>query len=267
MTPESDGGTVVDDGAVDERSSSPQTTVTVLRAALTELRRDPRLLGPFAVAGFLVALADWLRQWDPIPVATPNWMVETVSLQYSVFPRGTARTGRRIGAVVDLELPYLLGVVALETAVLLAIGAAGWLTMTRALDGQRDRGSLARYLAVLVTVTVVLGVFGPAEFSPGSVPLGLLVVFAISFVVVSLFPFPGYLAVGLGVPAALRASVATARGQRFRLFGLVLAFGLAVWGLALVPVAGGFLSTALVAPVQAVSIAVLLRQSGPVSAE
>ncbi|WP_018257633.1 hypothetical protein [Halomicrobium katesii] len=260
MTTASDGGTVGDDGAVDERSS-PQPTASVLRAALTELQRDPRLLAPFAVAGLLVALVDWLRQRDPISVVTPHWMDQTVSLQYSVFPRGTARTSRSVGALVDLELPSLLGAVALEAVVPLAVGTAGWLTMTRVLDRDSGRASLGRYLAVLASLTVPLRLFAPVQFSPDSVPLILLSLVVLSLVLVSLFALPGYLAAGYGVLRALGASAATARGRRLQLFGLVLTFGLAAWGMARVPVAGGFLSTALVAPVQAVSIAVLVRGS------
>ncbi|ACV47855.1 MULTISPECIES: hypothetical protein [Halomicrobium] len=259
MTTESDGGTVGDDGAAGGGSSAPRTTATMLRAAVTEIRRDPWLLCPFAVAGLLVALVDWLRQRDPISVVTPHWMDQTVSLQYSVFPRGTARTSRSVGALVDLELPSLLGAVALEAVVPLAVGTAGWVTMTRVLDRDSGRASLGRYLAALASLTVTLRLFAPVRFSPDSVPLILLSLVVLSLVLVSLFALPGYLAAGYGVLHALGASAATARGQRLQLFGLVLTFGLAAWGLARVPVAGGFLSTAVVAPVQAVSIAVLVR--------
>jgi len=101
------------------------TATDVLRAVGRRLRADPVLCVPFVVAGVVVGLADWIRLRDPLPAGTPVWTGETVSVQYSLFPSGTARATRELGALVDLRLPYLLGGVALEAVVPLAVGTAG----------------------------------------------------------------------------------------------------------------------------------------------
>jgi len=257
MNREPDGVTIVSGESSD--AQHPTTVVSVLRAALGEVSRDPALVGPFVVVGVLVSLADWLRRWDPIPAGTPGWRADTASLQYSIFPQGVARTDRYVGALVDLELAYFLGAVTLELMVTLAIGVAGWLTIRRTLDADAGVGSLGRYLGVFAALTLPSALVGQVEFTPGSLPLTLLVFVVAALVLVSLFPLPGYLAAGHDIVTALRESITTASGKRTQLFGLVLVFGLGAWGLALVPVAGGFLSTAISAPFQAVTVAVVVR--------
>ncbi|MFC6765576.1 hypothetical protein [Natrinema soli] len=237
-------------------------TVAVLRATSARIRRDPVLVVPFVVAGLLVALTDRLRQWDPIPATTPDSFGQTISVQYSVFPRGIPRTIRRIGAFIDLELPFLVGAVALELVVVLAIGIAGWVTITRALNAERRLDSLARYLGLLSVTALLPRLFGSPTLEIGSLPLGVLAIVVAALVGIHLFLFPGYVAAGESFATALQRSVRDPRGRRSAVFWLIVLFGFAAWGLAQVPVAGGFLSTAVVAPVQAVSIAVLIGDAG-----
>lgn len=260
MMTEPDDGTTADSPA----GSSPDTSVTVgtvLKTASAHIRHDPVLIVPFAVVGLLVALADWLRKWDPLPVATPDAFGQTVSVQYSVFPMGTARTVRRVGALVDLQIPYFFGAVALELLVLLAVGLAGWLTITRALGAERRLDSLARYLGVLSAVAILFRVLGSSTITTDSLLLGALAFFAVYLVLVHLFLFPGCLVAGSQFTTALRESVQESRGQGWSLFWLIVVFGLASWGLAQIPIAGGGLSTAVVAPIHAVSLAVLIRRT------
>lgn len=260
MTAEPSDGSTADSSASATPHDAP--TVALLKTVMTRIRRDPVLAAPFAVAGLLVAFADWLRRWDPIPAATPDSFERTVSVQYSVFPKGTARTVREVGAVLDLRTPYLVGAVALEALVVLAVGIAGWVTVTRALGTDRRLASLARYLGSLLVIGLLPRLLGSPSIDIASLPLGALALVVAAAVAVHLFLFPGFLAAGARFTEALRRSVVESRGRRWPLFWLLALFGIASWGLALVPVIGGFLSTAVVAPAHAASLAVLIEGVG-----
>lgn len=255
------------DGATGN-ARSPSTGVgpstkatTVLKDTGARIRRDPVLLVPFTVAGLLVGLADWLREWDPIPAATPESFGGTIGVDYSIFPTGTARSVRHVDALIDLETPYFLGAVGLELLVVLAIGVAGWYTIHRVLGGEARLDSVARYLLTLSVVAVPLRVLGVRAIEVDSVFLGAAALFAFALVAVWLFLVPGFLAAGLPLSGALRESLQQSRGMQGSLFVLVVLFGLASWGLGRIPVAGGILSTAVVGGAHAVSLGVLLRRT------
>ena len=236
----------------------PRSVRDVLVAVVRRLRATPRLAVPFVLAGAVVGLADWLRLQDPLPAGQPPWMGDVLSVQYALFPAGTARTTRELGAFPDLRLPYLLGGIALEALVVLSVGVAGWLTLTRALSADRTALSFGRYVGGFVAVAALLALVPAGSIEIRSLPLALLAL-AVAFVlVVRLFLVPGLLASGSGVVAALRESGRRSRGVRVTVGWLAVTFGVASWGLATVPVVGGFLSTAVVGTVQAVAIAVLL---------
>lgn len=261
MTTESGDEMTADAPAAAIPSDTPKTSGSVMKAVGTRLRSDPVLIVPFAVAGFFVALADWLRKQDPLPVAVPDAFGQTLSVQYSLVPRGTPRTVRQVGALLDLRLPYFVGAVALELLVLLAVGLAGWLTITRVLEAERQRGSLARYLGLLAAMVLLSRIPGSSTITIDSLLLGALAFLVVALVVVRLFLLPGLLVAGYRFSTALRESVRASRGTRWALFWLIIIFGLASWGLAHVPIAGGFLSTAVVAPIHAISLAVLIRRT------
>ena len=174
---------------------------------------------------------------------------------------GTARTARRAAAFVDLRLPYLVGAATLELLVVLAVGVAGWLTITRALDVERRPSSLARYLGGMSTVTVLPWILGSPSIDVESLILGALSFLIFVLVLVRVFLVPGFLAAGDRFKAALWKSVRASSGIRLTLFWLLSLFGLASWGLAQIPVAGGLLSAAVVGPVHAISLAVVVRQT------
>ncbi|MDS0280976.1 hypothetical protein [Haloarcula onubensis] len=230
----------------------------VLRAVGRRLRAAPARCVPFTVAGVVVALADWLRLRDPLPVAQPAWVGDTVSVQYALFPSGTARTSRHLGAFLDLRLPYLVGGLTLEAVVALAVGTAGWLTITRSLSADRTAASFGRYVAGLGAMLAFGGLLPVRDVELASLPLALLAAAVLALVAVRLFLLPGLLAAGSGVTTALVRSVRLSRGTGATLFWLVLVFGLVSWALAIVPVVGGFLSTAVVGTVHAVALAVVL---------
>lgn len=260
MTAEPSDGSTADSSASAMPPDTP--TVALLKTVMTRIRRDPGLAAPFAVAGLLVAFADRLRKVDPLPAATPDSFERTISVQYSVVPRGTARTVREVGAVLDLRTPYLVGAVALEGLVVLAVGIAGWVTITRALGTDRRLESLSRYLGSLVAIGFLPRLLGSPPLDIASLPLGALAIVVAAVVAVHLFLLPGFLAAGARFTVALRRSVVAPRGSRWPLLWLIVLFGLASWGLARVPFIGGFLSTAVVAPAHAVSIAVLIDGRG-----
>ncbi|WP_135305032.1 hypothetical protein [Haloarcula amylovorans] len=261
MTADTGERTAADGEASATREARSTTESSVLRTAVRRIRADPMLLVPLTVAGLLVAVADWIRRVDPIPAARPHLFGQTVGIQYSLFPSGTARTIRRGAALVDLRPPFLAGAVALELLVVSAVGVAGWLTITRALGTERRLRSLARYLGVLAVLALLFRVLENPVVEFDSLVLGVAGIVVLSLVAVRLFLVPGFLAADRRFAPSLRASARASEGWGWTIFWLILAFGIASWGLAQIPVAGGFLSTLVVAPVHAVAIAVLVRET------
>lgn len=234
---------------------------TVLKTAGSRIRHDPVLTVPFAVVGLFVAFADRFRELDPIPVATPDSFGQIFSIQYSIVPKGTARTIRHVDALLDLQIPYLVGAIALELLVLLAIGLAGWLTITRALGTQHCFDSLARYLGFLSAVALLFRGVGSLTVTVDSLLLDVVAFLVTFLVLVRLFFLPGLLVAGCRYTTALRKSVKASLGKRWTLFWLIVVFGLASWMMAQIPIVGGGLSTVVVAPIHAVSLAVLLQRN------
>ena len=248
------------DGSETDASISPPSQTThlstlgVLKSALGCIRRNPVLATPFAVAGVLVALADWLRQYDPIPVASTDALSQSVSLQYAVLPQGTARTVRHVGALADLKTRYLVWAIGLEVLVPLAVGIAGWVTIALALDTHPRLRALRRYLIALALFVSIPQLLGGYSVDINSFLFGLVLLTMALFVLTRLYLFPALLVTGSGFVTALRQSYRRSHGQAMTIAGLIIVIGLAYWGLATVPVAGGFLSTAIVAPIHAVAI-------------
>lgn len=239
---------------------SPTTrlsTLDVLKSSLGRIRRDPVLAVPFTIVGVLVALGDWLRQHDPIAMAPTDALSQSVSIKYAVFPQGTARTVRHVGALIDLKPRYLLWAVGLEILVPLAVGIAGWLTIARVLDTDSRPRALSRYLIALAAFVSLPQLFGGFSADISNLLLGLVLFAMVLFVLTRLFLFPALLVTGSGFIRALRQSYHRSHGQGMPIAGLIIVIGLGYWGLATVPVAGGFLSTAVVAPIHAVAIGVV----------
>lgn len=235
---------------------------SVLRAVTAYVRRQPRCLGPFGVAGLVVALADWIRTTDPIPMTVPHSLQETVSVQYAIVPMGTHRTVRTVDALVDLRVPYFLGAVGLELLVFVAVAGAGYLTLRRVLQLERDRNSAIRYGLAVTALGFVPQWLGTPNVTLANLLVGLVLVVLFSVIAVRLFLFPGLVVAGASFRTALGQSRSRSRGIGWTLLGLAVVFGIASWGLALVPVVGGLLSTAVVPPVHAISLGVLVRHTG-----
>ena len=84
------------------------TTVGTFTRATARIREDPLLLVPFAFAGIVLAVLDWLRLQDPVPTLERRPIDATgieISLEFVGYPAGTPGTARRVSALVDLEWP------------------------------------------------------------------------------------------------------------------------------------------------------------------
>lgn len=234
---------------------------TLLQRVGIYIRDQPRSVVPFTIAGLMVAVADWIRSTDPIPMAVPDSFRKTVSVQYSLVPMGTQRTVRSVDALINLRGPYLLGAVALELFVLLAVAVAGYLTLQLILDTSGSRRVAARYGLLVVAVGFVPRWLGTAQLTLGNLLVGLVALVLLSAIAVRLFLLPGLVVGGESVGAALRQSRRRSRGNGWTLFGLIVIIGISSWGLARVPLAGGFLSTAIVGPVHALSVGMLIQRT------
>lgn len=238
----------------------PQTVTGILREVASRVRRDPAIVVPFVVAGAVVIAADWLRVHDPLPVALPDW-TGTLRIVYPLYPAGSVRATREVGAFVDLPGQWLLWAVSLELATILAVGLAGWLTIARALGVPRHPRAGIRYLTLPMAFGLLPYLAGGVDLDVGRLLVWLLAIAGVSLVVVHLFLVPGFLVAGRGFAAAVAASVRAARGRRWLLFGLVLVLALATVGLRYVPFAEQFLTWAVVAPVHAVALAAILESA------
>ncbi|MFC7138014.1 hypothetical protein ACFQRB_19240 [Halobaculum litoreum] len=237
------------------------TIVSVLRAVSRRFAADPMLVVPFVVAGVVVGLAETIRRRDPLPSTRPESLAESLQIQVAIVPSGTPTATRHVDALVDLQAPYLVGAVALEAVAGLAVVVAGWATLARALreGGERSAGSFGRYLGLGVLLVVAPTLLDGPDIDVDALLPGLLLLVVSAIVVVRVFLVPGFLLRGEDVPTALRRSIRTGAGNGWSILGLAVVIGTASWGLAKVtgPLGGG-LSTALVGPVHAVTIAVLV---------
>ncbi|MFC4449893.1 hypothetical protein [Halorussus aquaticus] len=247
------------------RERLPNTSVSgVLGESVARVATDPRLALPFVVAGLVLTAVGRLRLRDPIPTTMPDLAGDmTVRIAFHLYPSGLRVTGTRPAALVDLEPGYLAWAVGSELAAFLAVGVAGWLTLSRAADagwGVRSPGRpLVSYLGFVVAAKIFLRSLAVFD-GLGLFAVVGLVVFAV--VSVRLFAAPALVVTGRGLGAAVRESARRSVGEGATVFGLVVLFGLSAWLLGSVPVVGTFLSTAVVAPIHAVCAVVFVKSTG-----
>lgn len=252
------------DGPIATGGSGPSSP---LSAATARIRRDPALLLPFVVAGALLAVVDWARRRDPLPtLPLDDGDGVSISVELVGYPTGAPGTARSLESLVDLHLPYLAWGIGLELAALLVVAVAGAVTIARALEvgDQRDTWRKRVTGRRLVAYLGLVVLFDAAERLLGSLGdvglvLGIPLLVVVCVVLVRLFVAPAFVVAGSGPIAALRRSDRVTRGIGWSIFALVLGFGLATWLLTLVPLpyAGPLLSSALVASIHAVTVAVL----------
>jgi hypothetical protein len=242
--------------AFDARSGMHRTTTGILREAIDRLGRDPELVVPFAVAGVVLSVVGRLRLTDAVPTRVSDGLGETmVRVQFSLYPTGSETTGLPVAALVNLKLPYFLWAVGVELVVFLAVGIAGWFTLARAFGAERTMERLLTYLGFVAVVQAAFRLLGAVD-GLGFVTLVALVGLLAAFV--RLFVAPALVVAGADIRTAVGRSSRLTAGEGVTVFGLVLAVGLSAWILGSIPVVGAFVSSAVVAPIHAVSIVVFL---------
>lgn len=246
----------------DTHESTDLTALTVLRTAFDRFRADQWLTIPFVLAGLVVAAVDLARQLDPIPVSRDESNGISMHIEFYLYPTGSPETVRTLGAIVDLLPQYFAWIVAIELAVLLAIGLAGWFVISRGLGQSPDWRAAARYIGLLVVPLGIIRLLGGGEieFTNGGLIFGIPLLVLWAVVLVRLFLLPVLLVDGRSVVAAVRESIRTTRGIGWTIFGLVLVIGLGTSFLGAIPRLGGFLSTAIVAPLHAVVAVVIYER-------
>ena len=238
------------------------TVAAVLRATVDRLRAEPWLAVPFVLAGIVMGAVDFARRWDPIPASGDSSNGLSVEIAFYLYPTGVADTARPLGAMVDLLPEYLLWAIGLELAVLLAVGGAGWIVISRGLGQPLAWRSAARYIGVLVVPLWVVRLAGGAEieFTNGGLIFGIPLLLLWAVVLVRLFLLPVCLVDGHGLIAAVRKSVRLSRGIGWTIFGLIVLIGLGTSLVGSIPTVSGILSAALFAPLHAISAVVLYER-------
>lgn len=238
-----------------------------LSAATARIRRDPALVLPFLLAGIVLAVLDLARRRDPLPTLVPDGEGLTISVDFAGYPTGVPETSRSLAALVDLKLPYLAWGFGLEVVALLVVGIAGYVTIARALESEpataRDETSSIRRVFAYVALVVLFDAGSRLLGSLGDLGLvfGIPLLVVVLVAMVRLFAAPGFVVTGAGPIAALRRSTRVTRGSGWSIFAVILVVGLTAWLLSLVPYAGTVLSSALVAPLHAVTVAVVRERA------
>lgn len=237
---------------------------SLLTTALSQVRRDPLLLVPFGVAGLVLTLVDVLRHFDPIPVVERQQLLQDgldIRVEFAGYPRGVSQREVLFESLVGLRLPYFVWGVGLHLLTVLALTGAIVATISRVEDTEPGRTEWGRVFAYILLADGASRVVGSVTLlSVFPIALGSLVVAFLVFV--RLFAVPGLLVQGHSVWAALGESTTITKGSGWQLFGVILLLGLSAWVLADTPYVGTLVSTAVVAPVHTVAIAVFLRR-GP----
>ncbi|MFC7068642.1 hypothetical protein [Halobaculum lipolyticum] len=254
----------MNDADADGTARSPRGAPTLpeLRRVPGLLRRDPWLAVPFLLAAVVVGLVGLRRRRDALPSTTPDELAATLHVEPSLYPAGTQPTVRHVGAFVDARPVYLAGAVGLEAVAAAAVALAGWVVVVRSAGARYRAAAFARYLGVVLLLGPVPTLLGSPSVDVDGLFPGLFVAVVGALVVVRLFLVPGFLAVGAGVPAAVRRSVAASRGRGWRLLAYAVGFGTASWLLARHLPGGGVASTALVGTVHAATLGTLVADAG-----
>ncbi|QCJ48062.1 hypothetical protein [Haloprofundus sp. MHR1] len=239
----------------------PELSVwSALWTALHRIRRDPVLVVPFFLAGVVVTIVDYRRRRDPVPVNVVDRMGGGgIDISYLVYPTGSRATTTPLGALVDLKVAPLFTTLGLELTAFLAVGVAGWLTLSRVLGGRARSAQLFSYLGLLALLHVAFRLLGLVGTVSG--PIGLLLFVGTLAVFVRVFLVPVLVVAGEDISTAFGRSARLTRGHRWTVFGLVLVVGLATFALGSVSPVGPVLSATLVAPVHAVALVVVAEQT------
>lgn len=245
-----------DDHASDDSADSDPLTFALVRS-----RRDRLLLVPFALAGVVLTVVDFLRLEDPIPTVereVPWSNGVSVDLAYAGFPTGVPQTTTHLESLIGLHPEYLAWGLALYVLPLCAVAVAGTSTMARAMDQPVRLEAVTAVFGFVLVVDLTHRLLGSIDLLQGMGLVGIPLLILVLLVAVRLFAVPGLLVAGHSFPDAFRESARRTRGRGWTVFGVILVVGLSGWFL--VSFTGGtFVTAALVAPVHALAIVSLLE--------
>lgn len=255
-----------DEPGTDAGSETAVTDGRLVRDALAGLRRNPSVVVAMLLAGLTVAVVDWVRVADPVPVvAFRGVQAGRIAFDYGVVASVTAGTTTPPSALVELRPAWVAWVAGLELLRTGAVALAGAYGLARLLDADLTVAAAVRYVAVFACFGAISAL---APSVTVNVLVGLPFVAMFVYVVAHLVPLPGLLAAGRSVTDALGRSWRLATGHGWTLATLVVGIGLAGFLAASAPVAAPLLGSLVVA-VQLGVVAAFLRRvdegSGPQS--
>ena len=237
--------------------TQPISTMSLLSDALRRLRANPGLVAAFVLAGSVVAGVDYLRARSPVPATEySKFQTSDVNLAFEILVSVLPRNALAPSALVGLKPRWLLVTVGLELFAFVTVVVTCVYALGELLDTDPSSGALARYGVLLAVIRA--GVPN-LTFSGGAIIIGLPLLIAALYVVVSLVALPGRLVLGESLLRALRRSWAQTAGYGWSLFGVVFVLGLAtdlLAGLTLV----GPIGTAAVAAVHAGVVASFIQR-------
>jgi hypothetical protein len=241
----------------DERGR-PVSAPALLSGALSRLYAKPAAFAALVFAGVAVTGTDWLRAQSPVPVTEyTRFQTGDVNVAFEILVTVLPRNALPPSALLYLRPRWLLVTVGLELFAFVTVVLSCTYALAAMLETDLSVGIVARYGALLA----VLRVGAPrATFTGGSLLVGIPLLVAVLYLIVSLVPVPGRLVLGESLPTALRRSWARTDGYRWSLLGVVLVLGITndlLAGLPVVSPAG----SALVAAVHAGVVATFLART------
>ncbi len=247
-------------------SQHPPEQPHVLSSAFSRLSRNPVLFVPFLLAGLVLTFADWHRRHNPIPTLERPHPLENgidITLEFAGYPTGVPQTTHPFESLLGLEPLYLLYGLGLFLAPLAVVTVAGVLTMGWAMERSPDSWAAAgtRLFGFVFGIDLVFRFLDSSEIVESMGLFGLIPLVFFLFLLVRFFAVPGALVAGHSIPAAVAESSRLTTGRGWSVFGLILLFGLSGWALATVPTVGTLLTTALIAPVHALTIVTLRERT------
>lgn len=242
---------------VDERTR-PVTAPALLTGALSRLQARPDVPVVLVLAGVVVAGTDWLLARSPVPVTEyDRFQTGDVNVAFEVLVSVLPQNALRPSALLHLQPRWLLVTVGLELFAFVTVVLGCTYALATMLETDLSVGIVARYGLLLAA----LRIGAPrATFTGGSILIGIPLLAAVLYLIVSLVPLPGRLVLGESLPTALRRSWARTDGYRWSLLGVVLVLGLTNDLLASLSVVSP-VGSALVAAVHAGVVATFLARA------
>ncbi len=229
------------------------TTGTLLSDAGELLRREPRVVVAFLLAGIVVTGVDALRRGDPVTtVGFASLLDGHFSVKFGLVVRIISQAWTPLPAMFSLRPGWLVWTVGLELLRTAAIIGAGVYGFARLLETPLSLAAIVRYAAVFGALTLF-------SFNADvGVVLGVPLLILLFAVLVRLVAVPAYLVAGDSIFGAFRRSWYQTYGYGWAIFGVVIAVGFANHALSSIPAVGP-VGSGLAAAFQVGAVAALVR--------